>query len=233
MTLENLVLVAAHAVPHRFDAALFTDEGWYLKDFQAGEGRYYVEHVREGVRRAAADPNALLIFAGGQTDARAGPRSEAQGYWLIAGCFDWEGHPEVRTRATTEEFSLDSFLNLLYGICRFREFTGRYPRHMTVVGWAFKAARFDFHRETLRFPASRYRYVGVNDPPAVDTARKFEALRLEEFRRDPYGGSPELKRKREARNPFQRQHGYAASCPELRELLKHQGPEMFPGPLPW
>lgn len=233
MPLENLVLVAGHAIPHRFDEALLSDEGWHLKPFQAGEGRYYVEHVREGVRRAAEDPHALLIFAGGQTDERAGPCSEAQGYWRIAEVYGWEGNSDVRGRATTEEFSLDSFLNLLYGLCRFREYTGHYPRQVTAVGWAFKAARFDFHRETLRFPLARFRYVGVNDPEDVATVRRFEAARLEEFRRDPYGCSPMLHAKREARNPFRRCHGYAASCPELQDLLKHQGPGIYPGPLPW
>ncbi|MBL8233934.1 MAG: hypothetical protein JNL98_35880 [Bryobacterales bacterium] len=232
MDFETLVLVAGHSVPHRFDA-LDRDEGWYLKHFQSGEGHYYVEHARAGVRVAADDPLALLIFAGGQTDERAGPRSEAQGYWLIADHYGWEGHVEVRARATTEEFSLDSFLNLLYGLCRFREFTGHYPRHVTVVGWAFKGARFDFHRESLRFPRQRYTYVGVNDPEDVANASKFEAMRLEDFRRDPYGRSSELRAKREARNPFHRRHGYVESCPELFDLLKHEGPEMFSGPLPW
>ncbi len=228
--LENLILVAGHAIPHRFDD-LDSDDAWYLKSFQAGEGRYYVEHVQAGVRLAAEDPQALLIFAGGQTDAGAGPRSEAQGYWEIAERDGWSAG--VRERATTEEYSLDSMLNLLYGLCRFRECTGRYPARLTVAGWAFKGARFDFHRETLRFPAERYRYVGVNDPPSLEANEPFERQRLADFRADPYGTSPALAAKREARNPFRRRHGYLESCPEIRYLLTHSGPELYPGPLPW
>ena len=73
--MKTLVLVAGHAVPYRFDQ-LNRDAGWYLKPFQAGEGSLYLEHVKRGVEIAAARTDNLLIFAGGQTDAAAGPRSE-------------------------------------------------------------------------------------------------------------------------------------------------------------
>lgn len=229
---RHLVLVAGHAIPYRFDR-LDCDEGWFLKSFQGGEGPFYTEHVRVGVMEAAADPRALLIFSGGQSDPQAGPRSEAQGYWQIADTFGWYGHPEVAARATTEEFSLDSFLNLLYSLCRFHEATGRYPENVVVVGWAFKAPRFDFHRATLAYPAARYRYRGANDPLRLGEARHFEGLRLDDYRRDPFGSSPELAAKRDARNPFRRRHGYQVSCPELAGLLAHRGPEPYPGHLPW
>lgn len=230
--LRHLVLVVGHAVPFRMDR-LDSDEGWFLKPFQAGEGPFYVEHVRAGVHLAAADPEALLVFAGGQTDRAAGARSEAQGYREIADHYGWEGFAGVAARATTEEFSLDSFLNLLYGLCRFRECTGTYPRRVTVAGWRFKQARFDFHRQTLRYPADCYRYEGVNDPRELAKAAHFEALRLADFREDPFGHSPALQEKRAQRNPFRRQHGYGASCPEVVGLLRHEGPEPYPERLPW
>jgi len=224
--------VACHAVPYRFDR-LDSDEGWFLKHFQKGEGGLYVEHVRRGVELAAAEPSPLLVFAGGQSDAAAGPRSEGQGYWLIAESAGWWGHTGVRGRATTEEFSLDSFQNLLYAVCRFREVAGRYPARLTAVGWAFKSARFHEHAWAMRWPRDRFAYVGVNDPPGIDEARTFEAERLELFRRDPYGVGAEPRSKREARNPFRRQHGYHRSCPELAGLLDFGGPGVFLERLPW
>ena len=230
--MRNLILVAGHAIPYRFDR-LDSDEGWYLKHFQAGEGALYVEHVRTGVELAAADPDALLLFAGGQTDEGAGPRSEGQGYWLVAGHAEWFGYTGVRDHATTEEFSLDSFQNLLFGSCRFREVTGEFPENVTALGWQFKGARFGLHREALRFPAGRFRYVGVNDPPDLEKHRHFETARREMFREDPYGMGPEPVAKRAARNVFRRQHGYAASCPELAELLQYGGPSLYDRTLPW
>jgi hypothetical protein len=231
-SLESLILVAGHAVPYRMDQ-LHEDSGWFLKHFQSGDGPLYRDHVKRAVQEAAADPTSLLVFAGGQTDERAGPRSEAQGYWLIADHHHWYGTPEVAARATTEEFSLDSFHNLLYGLCRFRECTGRYPQRVTAIGWGFKQERFRLHAEALRFPTVRFHYVGVNEPAGLDEARHFEALRTADFRNDPYGASAELAAKRAGRNPFRRQHGYQGSCPELASLLQHTGPKLYPGPLPW
>ena len=229
---KSLVLVAGHAIPYRFDR-LDRGEGWFLKSFQTGEGAFYLDHIKRGVAVAAQFNDSFLIFAGGQTDAAAGPRSEGQGYWLAAEHFDWFGNHEVRSRSTTEEFSLDSFQNLLYSICRFREFTGRYPESIVALGWKFKEARFDIHRRALRFPESRYRYEGVNDPDTLIQNLPFEQARIRLFELDPYGVSPDAVSKRDARNVYRRQHGYRDSCPELAKLLMHRGPEIFVGPLPW
>jgi hypothetical protein len=230
--MHNLILVAGHAIPYRFDR-LEHDDGWFLKNFQAGEGALYLDHIRRGVELAALDPVALLLFAGGQTDRAAGPRSEAQGYWLAADHLNWFGFPEVRERATTEEFSLDSFENLLFGLCRFREVAGSYPEGVVAVGWGFKGPRFELHRQALHFPAERFRYEAVNDPPELVASQKFEAERRSIFLQDPYGAGPEPSAKRAARNAFQRQHGYRTSCPEVAGLLEHCGPELYAGPLPW
>jgi hypothetical protein len=120
--MTSLVLVAGHAISYRFDR-LDRDEGLHLKPFQAAEGPLYPDHVRRGVELAATQTDSLLLFAGGQTDASAGPRSEGQGYRLAAEHHEWFGYSEVRQRAGTEEFSLDSFQNLLYGIA----VTGKSP----------------------------------------------------------------------------------------------------------
>jgi len=230
--MKSLVLVAGHAIPYRFDR-LDCGEGWYLKPFQAGEGPFYLEHIKRGVEIAAERADSLLVFAGGQTSAAAGPRSEGQGYWLAADYLDWFGHAEVRCRAATEEFSLDSFQNLLYGVCRFREVTGRYPEGIVAVGWKFKGPRFDLHRRALRLRATSFRYEGVNDPATLEENLPFEKARALLFEQDPYGVSAEPALKREARNVFRRHHGYTQSCPELAALLAHRGPELFSGPLPW
>lgn len=66
-------------------------------------------------------------------------------------------------RATTEEFALDSYQNLLFSIARFHEFTGHYPRSITVVGYEWKRRRFmELHRAALRWPEERFRYIGID-----------------------------------------------------------------------
>lgn len=42
----------------------------------------------------------------------------------------------MRSRALTEEHARDSFENLLFSVCRFRELTGSYPQNITVKPFA-------------------------------------------------------------------------------------------------
>ena len=97
-----------------------------------GQTHSFVEHIKIGVKEAAADQDALLLFSGGKTrrcacSARtaaadacreawdawfrslrpcprrdAGPRAEGEGYWLVAEASKWWGNEEVRDRAFTE-----------------------------------------------------------------------------------------------------------------------------------
>jgi hypothetical protein len=226
------VIVAGHAVLlNPSDPA--NDASWSLLDFQRGEPPKYIEHVRVGVAAAAADPDALLLFSGGQSRLDAGPRSEAQGYWHVAERRDWFHCPDVAARCTTEEFARDSFENLLFGICRFKEFTGRYPRRVTIVSWRFKERRLHLHREAIRWPEESFHYAGANDPDDLDQALAAEAANTARYVADPYSSGSEFLAKRVWRNPFRRQHGYFTSCPELARLLRHEGPHPFTGELPW
>jgi len=230
----HLIVVAGHAVytgggePHPED-----DAHWLLQPFQRDEPRFYLEHVRAGVELAARAPEALLVFSGGQSRREAGPRSEAEGYRRLADRFGWWSQRGVALRTATEEFARDSFENLLFGICRFREHAGRYPETVSVVSWGFKAARFDLHREALRWPAARFAFAGVNEPIDLAAALAGERNAIEAFRRDPYGTGDDLVAKRVQRNPFNRQPPYEESCPELAGLLRHRGPDLFQGRLPW
>jgi len=66
-------------------------------------------------------------------------------------------------RTTTENHALDSFQNLLFSIARFHEYTGRYPAHITVVGYNMKRRRFsDLHRSAIRWPDASFDYVGID-----------------------------------------------------------------------
>ena len=232
--LDTLVLVAGHAVYVAEDfRAVATDSSWYLQGFQKGEPPFYIEHIHEGVRLAAEDRKALLVFSGGQTRAEAGPRSEALSYWMVAKHFSWWHRASVELRATTEEYARDSFENVLFGICRFCESVGRLPERIRLVSWAFKERRFAMHRDAIRFPKDRFEFVGANNPVDLAGAEKGEAKAITSFQEDPYGTGDVLRGKREERNPFQRAHPYVQSCPKLASLLRHKGPAPYDGDLPW
>lgn len=55
---------------------------------------------------------------GGKTRGPAGPKSEGESYFFVADHFDWWGKPDLRSRASTEDFARDSFENVLFSICR-------------------------------------------------------------------------------------------------------------------
>jgi hypothetical protein len=231
-TATHAIVVAGHAVIHDASRPL-DDSSWALLPYQAGEPAFYIEHVRSGVEATAADPRALLIFSGGATRTDVGPRSEAQGYFDIASHYEWFGLPGVAHRAATEEFARDSYENLLFSICRFRQAVGRYCERVTFVSWRFKERRFALHRRAIRWPEERFCYLGPNNPRDLQQALAAEENTRRGYDKDPYSASAEFRSKRDARNPFGRTHDYLAVCPELRPLFEHQGPEWFRGPLPW
>ncbi|GLJ25150.1 hypothetical protein SUGI_0481020 [Cryptomeria japonica] len=199
--LKNLVMVAGHSVykgGSKCEKGTEEEEAaWYLESYQRhpGQAATFVDHIREGINMAAMDEAALLLFSGGETRKDAGPRSEAQSYWNVADSHQWFGKQmTVRHRSLTEEHARDSFENLLFSICRFRELTGVYPHNITVVSYDFKQKRFAYlHRSALRFPSFRFFYVGTPaSPSSAVAASKGEALVREQFQKDPYGCSGSL-----------------------------------------
>lgn len=234
--LRRLVLVACHSVYTGLDYTHSDDESsWFLLDYQKqvpGQTGSFVRHIELGVRTAANDPQALLLFSGGKTRKAAGPRAEGDGYWLVAEAAGWYGHPEVRERTFTEDRARDSYENLLFGLCRFYELTGRYPEAVTVVGYEFKRDRFvRLHRGALRFPDDRLEYAGT--PALNEAALQGEALTSSAFRSDPYGCGADLAAKRASRDPFAVGGYQADRCPGMAGLLGYCGPEQYQGALPW
>lgn len=255
--LDHLILVPGHAVldPHA-ESLEFADEQesvWHLMEYQRNQDlpQVLVSHIQRGVQEAAEDPNALLVFSGGQTRPEAGPHDEGSSYLRVAEHYDWWGHGSkiedselsVAQRAVTEDFAADSFQNVLFSICRFREVVGAYPKKISVVGFSFKQDRFvRLHRAAIRFPVQSFNYIGIHPshpskPMLFDLAQAEEGERTNSvvlFQADPYGcSSSQLLAKRTARNPFRRTNPYPLSCPELRGLLEWCKEGLYPFPLPW
>jgi len=151
----------------------------------------------------------------------------------------WNG--TVRARTTTEEFATDSFQNLLFSICRFREVTGIYPKKISVVSYTFKQYRFqEMHASSIIWPPDQFEYIGVdpeestgfNLAAATDGERKNAAV---PFETDPYGcHSDTLVKKRMQRNPFMRTPPYELTCSEMKNILTWCGPKIYNmEDLPW
>lgn len=241
--LTHLVMVAGHAIYvgeslSNDHATLVDESNWILESFQRGQVSTFVRHIERGVSLTANDSSALLLFSGGQTRQGAGPRSEALSYWAVANAAKWFGysHKAVHNRSFAEEYARDSFENLLFSICRFRQITGRYPREISVVGFEFKRDRFvSIHRRALRYPVHRFHYIGV-DPKDAGHSRavRERAAAHGPYSSDPYGCNKRiLREKREERNPYIRFHPYPQGCPEIRALFSYCRRSIYPGALPW
>lgn len=121
---------------------------------------------------------------------------------------------------TTEEYALDSLDNLLYSIGRFREFTGFYPKMITISGFLFKKVRFlHHHARVIDFPANGMHYIGSDPNPRQlnqeERKQYFEDLiqsekkhALELFDEDWYATRSPLVDKKKSRNPFRRNPKY-------------------------
>ncbi|XP_010539702.1 PREDICTED: uncharacterized protein C57A10.07 isoform X2 [Tarenaya hassleriana] len=225
--LRNLVMVAGHSVYTSSSCGkVDKEDSWFLESYQRnpGQAATFVTHIQEGVESAAKDDESLLLFSGGETRKEAGPRSEAQSYWAVAESKGWFGRDEVRSRALTEEHARDSFENLLFSVCRFRELTGSYPHNITVVSYDFKEERFaNLHRSAIGFPDTRFFYSGTpSSPTSKDAALKGEAMVRAQFQEDPYGCIGSLSRKKLKRDPFHRTIPYPKGCPEIEGLFSNQ-----------
>ncbi|KAG2319605.1 hypothetical protein Bca4012_054151 [Brassica carinata] len=236
--LKNLVMVAGHSVYTSSNCGkIDKEESWFLESYQKhpGQAATFLSHIEKGVEAAGREDESLLLFSGGETRKEAGPRSEAQSYWTVAESKGWFGKDDVRSRALTEEHARDSFENLFFSVCRFRELTGSYPHNITVVSYDFKEERFaHLHRSAMGFPESRFFYLGT--PASLSSkegALKGEGVVRAQFQEDPYGCDGSLWRKKLKRDPFHRAIPYPNGCPEIGGLFRYCGSAPYPGSLPW
>ncbi|GLB37315.1 hypothetical protein LshimejAT787_0403660 [Lyophyllum shimeji] len=243
--LTHLVIVPGHAIWKGTDPELrLREDQWVLEDYQNGGGRVaaFFAHILRGAELVQEDEKALLVFSGGQTRSTS-TTTEAESYMrlaLAAEVFQTGSSPF--NRATTEDHALDSFQNFLFSIARFREYTGKYPTKVTIVGYEFKRARFtDLHRAALRWPIEQFKYIGVDldvDHHATAEAGERQSGYLP-YSKDLYGCHSVLLSKRRQRNLYTRFHSYYQSCPELRRLMdwcptmSGEGEGLFTGRLPW
>jgi len=244
--LSHLVMVAGHSIyvggsegkMSRQDAQ--DESHWFLEAAQKDQLPLFLGHIETGVRLAAQDERMLLLFSGGQTREAAGRHSEADSYYRVAAeAYTWwnmtEVSPSLAGRVDKESYARDSFENVLFSICRFRQLVGQYPSEITIVSFPFKEYRFShLHREALRFPASRFHFahdhadqgeIPVPDGELNGPRKQFET--------DPYGCKPPLSTKKQGRDPFGLKHDYAETCPEMRDLFTYCGSSLYSGSLPW
>ena len=141
----------------------------------------------------------------------------------------------MNSRTLKEEYARDSFENLLFAIALFRQVLGRWPSAISVVGWTFKAERYDLHRSALKWPKARFTYIGVNNPngAALEAAHCAEKARLDAAKNDLYLVGSDWAAQRERRDPFHRRHPYHDVDPLLAAFFDFAGTDKFKAQFPW
>ncbi|EJD37504.1 hypothetical protein AURDEDRAFT_116756 [Auricularia subglabra TFB-10046 SS5] len=247
--LDHLIVVAGHAIWHGCSPEeRMHEDDWILEPIQREQKLLstFFKHISKGAELSLSDPKSLLVFSGGQTRSTS-LETEGASYLRLAHDAKLFGRDYNESapfpRATSEQFALDSFQNVLFSIGRFHEVTGSYPSRITVVSFGAKRARFvELHSQALRWRADRFNYVGI-DPADKAAAAMFQGEKqfgYAPYSKDLYGCHGELLAKRRKRNPFHRFHSYYTSSPELAGLLDYcpghlDGGQthIYPGALPW
>lgn len=230
----QMVLVPAHSVntaPNSPNSA----ESWIgLHD--PAEAALLTQHISTGVAMAAASPSSWLVFSGGDTNAAAGSLSEGESYRRVAQGANWWGCPGVEHRSLVEGHARDSRDNLVYALATFYRHVGQYPDLIIVVGWAFKRPRFLKHCDALEWPAARFCYIGLNDPPRgpmLDAALTGEARKRAAMQADPLLLGADWARQRTDRNPHNTQEPYSGWAPNLAAYVKYLNGVGQPVTPPW
>ena len=231
---DTLIMVPGHAVLQKLDLNYIWDdeESWFLFPYQKGHNfpQIIKQHISTGIDMAIKNENSILIFSGGETRANVGPLSEGASYFFAANTLN-EMKNNLQGRVYIEEHARDSFENLIFSICRFKEVTGTYPSKIYVVGFDFKKERFEkLHRYAIGFPAKSFKYIGLKPEQQsfpYQAALNGEKKAIESFKQDYYGCGNELFSKIIKRNPFVVPIPYELTAPELRDLLHWCGPQLY------
>ena len=89
--LNHLVIVTGHAIWAGCDVkGKENDENWILEEYQKGGSvKTFYKHIEKGLQLTVEDPNALLVFSGGQTRPNS-LQTEAESYYSLAMSADLE-----------------------------------------------------------------------------------------------------------------------------------------------
>ncbi|PVZ99860.1 hypothetical protein BB558_004114 [Smittium angustum] len=114
--LTDLIIVPGHGLYKGSNSPL-VEKNWDLTPVQKGNVEVYLSHIGKAIEVLQDQHSSLLLFSGGATRPSS-ISTESYGYWTAAEKLGWLT-PEIAGRALTENFSTDSYENLLFSICRF------------------------------------------------------------------------------------------------------------------
>ena len=239
---DELVVVPARAVYLGSDFAKAAEDpgDWALeRDQTSSEGyvRSLVEHIEIGVREAARNPHAVLVFSGGKSIDAGAVMTRASSYWQVARANDWFGvDAKVESRTFTEEHANDGFEHALFSVCRFFQLARKFPSKITVVGFHVERARFEkLHLDAMGYSWSNMTYIGTAAVNENELATR-EAKACDAFARDPYGCRNDVGSTGQALDPFNERTSYSSTVKSLKSFWTYLDAcprRRFTGRFPW
>jgi hypothetical protein len=236
---DELVVVPARAVYLGSDFAKAAEDprDWALeRDQTSSEGyvRSLVEHIEIGVREAARNPHAVLVFSGGKSIDAGAVMTRASSYWQVARANDWFGvDAKVAFRTFTEEHANDGFEHALFSVCRFFQLARKFPSKITVVGFHVERARFEnLHLDAIGYSGSKFNYIGTAAVNENELATR-EAKARDAFARDPYGCRNDVG---STLDPFNERASYSSTVKSLKSFWTYLDAcprRRFTGRFPW
>ena len=185
---KNPLILCCHGVYH---------QGIMYSEFPEDRS-VYENQLRESIKTVQGKSYDLLIISGGYTKKEI-EKSEAQGM------VDWArdlGLDIEEILFILEEYSRDSFENILFSMCRYYEEYEQFPNRIGICSWKSKEKRFKIIAEALKLP---HYFLGVGEKEALARA---EAQQLEKIGADPFHRSPYLASKRQQRDPWDKGNPY-------------------------
>lgn len=203
------------------------EEDWILASFQkeARDQHCLLKHLYTSIKLLSKDPSdRLLVISGGYTKPQA-QKSESSSYLEVSRDRNIASD-ELEKSILLEEYARDSYENVVFSLCAFRQATGIWPKHVKIVGFEFKRKRFlNYHMHTIQYPAENVEYIGIGpeypsaeyfgvDDVSYEENRKkyFESTfasehkyAIEPFSKNEFGSfGSVLHEKKEKRDPFDR-----------------------------
>lgn len=194
------LILCCHCVYH---------EGEIYSEFPEDKA-IYEQQLRESIKALQEGNYEVLVISGGYTKKEV-EKSEAQGM------LDWAHDLELNLnteKVLLEEYSRDSFENVLFSMCRFYLEYKQFPESVGVCSWKSKERRFRIVGKALRLP--NYSFLGIGEKRELE---EVEAELLDIIINDPFHRNSSLALKRQQRDPWGKGNPYA-DIDEFREMFK-------------
>jgi hypothetical protein len=198
---KRLLILHCYGVYHRG-----TFYGKYPEHIQV-----YKAQLRKAFELLNSGGYDVLIISGGYTKKEV-EKSEARGM------LDWAedlGLTNKRGIILLEEYARDSLENLLFGMCRFFQFFGEFPKAVGSLTWKFNKERYEVFAQKLKLPNFEVITLGEIKGEG-EIAQKWARLAKE----DPfYQKQPDSKEKYLKRDPWKKTNPYASINADFQRLF--------------